>query len=432
LAGPNPGDSYLLRAAQTLRKSSCGPEDRFHTHSASATLGKPNPVTFGASRESYQFLDASLTGETVLRSMGSPPVDRAETRFDVAWGEVTGAVGDTVTVLPIAVAVATLTDLSLSTLLLGFAVFQVVWGLRYGYPMSVEPMKALAALVIAGGLSTGEYLAAGLLAGVTLLAIGRTGTLARLAPYVGEPVVRGIQVGVALILLRTGVTTGLETPSLAALAAVVALGTVLTGHREVAALAVLGLGAALAVGAAGPVTPRLPDVALLDPAALAVSRNAVGATLGQLAMTVGNAAVATSLLVEEYFDAETSPDDLSTSMGVMNLLAVPLGAMPMCHGSGGVAGKHAFGARTATANLVLGGLYLVLAVAVDAVAAFPMAVLGVVLVLVAVELGRSGLDTEDPLLTGAVGVTTLLADVGVAFGVGVVGFHALKRGRDGR
>ena len=353
-----------------------------------------------------------------------------ESRFDVAWGEVTGAVGDTVTVLPIVVAVAALTDLSLSHLLLGFAVFQVVWGLRYGHPMSVEPMKALAALVIAGGLSTGEYVAAGLLAGVTLLVVGRTGTLARLAPYVGEPVVRGIQVGVALILLRTGVTTGLAAPSLAALAVVVALVTVVTGHRDVAALAVLGLGAALAVTAAGTITPRLPTPPLLDPATLSFSRNAVGATVGQLAMTVGNAAVATSLLVEEYFDADASPDDLSTSMGVMNLLAVPLGAMPMCHGSGGVAGKYAFGARTATSNLVLGGLYLVLAVvAVDAVAAFPMAVLGVVLVLVAIELGRSGVDTEDPLLTGAVGVTALLVNVGVAFGVGIVGYHALKRVR---
>jgi MFS superfamily sulfate permease-like transporter len=356
--------------------------------------------------------------------------DWTESRFDVALGEVTGAVGDTVTVLPIVVAVAALTDLSLSHLLLGFAAFQVVWGLWYGHPMSVEPMKALAALVIAGGLSTGEYVAAGLLAGVTLLVIGRTGTLARLAPYVGEPVVRGIQVGVALILLQTGVTTGLESPSLAALAVVVALLTVVTGHREVVALAVLGLGAALALVAAGTLTPRLPDVTLLDPTALTVSQNAVGATVGQLAMTVGNAAVATSLLVEEYFDADASPDELSTSMGVMNLFAIPFGAMPMCHGSGGVAGKYAFGARTAASNLILGSLYLVLAVvAVDAVAAFPMAVLGVVLVLVALELGRSGIDTSDPLLTGAVGVTALLVNVGVAFGVGIVGYHALKRMR---
>jgi len=352
-------------------------------------------------------------------------------RFGVAWGEVTGAVGDTVTVLPIVVAVAALTDLSLGHILLGFAAFQVVWGLWYGHPMSVEPMKALAALVIAGGLSTGEYVAAGLVAGVALLVIGKTGALARLAPYVGEPVVRGIQVGVALILLRTGLTTSLDAPALAGLAVLVALGAVVTGHREVAALAVLGLGSVLAFADVGTLTPRLPQLTLLDPGALSLTRNAVGATAGQLAMTVGNAAVATSLLVDEYFDAEASPDDLSTSMGVMNLLAVPLGAMPMCHGSGGVAGKYAFGARTATSNLILGGLYLLLAVvAVDVVAAFPMAVLGVVLVLVAIELGRSGVDTSDPLLTGVVGVVALLVNVGVAFGVGLLGSYLLARIRD--
>jgi MFS superfamily sulfate permease-like transporter len=363
--------------------------------------------------------------------MGTPERERyakSRSRFEADFGEVTGAVGDTVTVLPIVVAVAALTDLSLARLLLGFGVFQVVWGLHYGYPMSVEPMKALAALVIAGGLSTGEYIMAGLLAGGVLLIVGRAGGLDRLAPYVGEPVVRGIQLGVGLIFLRTGVTTGLADPTLAAASVVVALVAVLVGYRRLAPLAVLLLGGAFAVSAAGSITPRLPSLVLVDPANLLLSRNALGATLGQLAMTVGNAAVATSLLVGEYFDADTSPDDLSASMGLMNLLALPLGAMPMCHGSGGVAGKYAFGARTATSNLLLGGGYVLLAlVAVDVVAAFPMAVLGVVLALVAVELGRAGVDTDDPLLTGAVGVVALLTNVGVAFVVGVVGYHVLAR-----
>jgi hypothetical protein len=350
--------------------------------------------------------------------------------FGTAWGEVTGAVGDAVTVLPIVVAVAALTDLTLGRLLLGFAVFQVVWGVWYGHPMSVEPMKALAALVIAGGLSAGEYLAAGLLAGGVLLVVGRAHLLDRVSPYVGEPVIRGIQVGVALLLLQTGVTTGLENLPLAALSVGVAAVAVALGYRNVAALAVLGVGSALAVDAAGTVTPRLPSLAVTLPA-FELTRDAAGATLAQLAMTVGNAAVATSLLVSDYFDGDATADDLSTSMGAMNLLAVPLGAMPMCHGSGGLAGKYAFGARTATSNLVLGGFYLLLAVvAVDAVAAFPMAVLGVVLALVAIELGRAGLDTDDPLVTGGVAVLAVLANVGVAFLAGVVGYHALRRVRD--
>ncbi len=60
-------------------------------------------------------------------------------------------------------------------------------------------------------------------------------------------------------------------------------------------------------------------------------------------MTVGNAALATSVLLADYFDRDVSADELATSMGAMNLLAVPFGAFPMCHGSGGVAGKYASG-----------------------------------------------------------------------------------------
>src|SRR6056297_3326692 len=142
--------------------------------------------------------------------MGTSLASWTDSRFDVAWGEVTGAVGDTVTVLPIVVAAAALTDLSLSRLLLGFAVFQVVWGIRYGLPISVEPMKALAALVIAGSLTTGELAVAGLLAGVVLLLVGTTGALARVERHIGQPVIRGVQLAVGLVLLETGMQLSLD------------------------------------------------------------------------------------------------------------------------------------------------------------------------------------------------------------------------------
>jgi MFS superfamily sulfate permease-like transporter len=112
----------------------------------------------------------------------------------------------------------------------------------------------------------------------------------------------------------------------------------------------------------------------------------------------------------------------------MNLLAVPLGALPMCHGSGGVAGKHAFGARTAGANLILGVLYAAAALgAAQLVAAFPMAALGVVLALVAVELGKASLDTDSLGLTAGVGTLGLATNVGLAFVAGIAASAALKR-----
>jgi MFS superfamily sulfate permease-like transporter len=115
-------------------------------------------------------------------------------------------------------------------------------------------------------------------------------------------------------------------------------------------------------------------------------------------------------------------------MGVMNLVAIPLGAMPMCHGSGGVAGKYAFGARTAGSNLILGAIYAIAAVvAVGIVAAFPLSMLGVVLALIAVELGRAGLDSAQLAVTVGVGVVGLVTNVGIAFVLGALGYLLLQR-----
>ncbi|MEF8799642.1 MAG: putative sulfate/molybdate transporter [Halolamina sp.] len=344
-------------------------------------------------------------------------------------GELTGAIGDSVTVLPIAVAIGALTELSLGRMLLGFAAFQVIWGLRYGLPVSVEPMKALAALVVAGALSPNELVVAGLLAGVALLLLGATRSLGKVAEYIGEPVVRGVQLAVALILLETGVRLSLDALPVAVLGVVAAGAVTLAGYRRASALGVLALGVGLALLGNGVPALQVPAFVLSVPATSAFTRPAVEATVAQLAMTVGNAAVATSLLLSQYYDADASPDELATSMGVMNLLAVPLGALPMCHGSGGVAGKHAFGARTAGANLILGGLYAVAALSAGAIAAFPLAVLGVVLALVAAELGRAGLDTTHLPTTVAIGVLGLLTNVGVAFLAGTVGYLLLERRR---
>ncbi len=346
---------------------------------------------------------------------------RAGDRLTFSTGELAGALGDSVTVLPIVIAVGTRPEFSLPTILVGFGVFQVVWGLRYGAPVSVEPMKALAALVIAGALSAGQLAAAGLLAGVVLLLAGRAGTLVRIERLIGEPVVRGVQLAVALVLAETGLRLGLEGVGLALAAAAVVVLLSLVGHRRGSALLVVGLGLSYAAWQGGLPTPAVPTLAIaLPPTSALAAPSVLGATAGQLAMTVGNAAVATSLLLTELYDREVSADSLATSMGAMNLLAVPFGALPMCHGSGGVAGKHAFGARTAGANVILGACYLAVAVlAVGLLAAFPLAALGVLLLVVAAELGGTALATRNLPLTLGVGVLGVLSSVGVAFVVGL-------------
>ena len=353
--------------------------------------------------------------------------------LEFSTSELTGALGDSVTVLPLLVALAATTSVSLPHVLVGFGVFQIVWGLYYGMPLSVEPMKALIGLAIVGTVTYSELAAAGLVAGGVLLAVGRLGLVGRFQRVVGEPVIRGVQLAVALLLLETavGLSVG-NLPMAAGGLAVVGL-LALVGYRGASVLVVLGLGALAAVATAGAPTPQMPALAVFPAGDPTLSAAALEGTVAQLGMTVGNAAIATALLCGDLYDRDVSPDALSTSMGVTCLAAIPLGGVPMCHGSGGLAGKYAFGARTGGANVLLGVGYLALAlVATGALlAAFPTAVLGALLVVVSLELARAAFepvsDGRSLAFVGCVGVVGLAINVGVAFVLGAVLFWALAR-----
>ncbi|QSW99979.1 putative sulfate/molybdate transporter [Haloterrigena alkaliphila] len=357
----------------------------------------------------------------------------ADSSLEFSTSELTGALGDSVTVLPLLVALAATTSVSLPHVLVGFGVFQIVWGLAYGMPLSVEPMKALIGLAIVGTLTYAELAAAGLVAGGVLLTVGKLGLIGRLERVVGEPVIRGVQFAVALLLLEAAVDLSVGNPLIAiaglAIVGLLALG----GYRGASVLLVLGGGAVAAVATTGVPAPQVPALSLFPAGPPTLSAAALEGTVAQLGMTVGNAAIATALLCGDLYDRDISPDRLSTSMGVTCLAAIPLGGVPMCHGSGGLAGKYAFGARTGGANVLLGVGYLALAlVATGALlAAFPLAVLGVLLAVVSLELARAAFEPISSRRSLAfvlgVGVVGLVGNVGVAFVAGAVLYWALYR-----
>lgn len=264
------------------------------------------------------------------------------------------------------------------------------------------------------------------------MGIGVTRSLNRVDRYLGPPVVRGIQLGVALVLLETGISLGVTDVNLAVLSAAVAVTLIVLGLWNLTAIVVLILGGVFAMAVAGTpllVLPGGDGLLLVGWDDLSVP--AVEATLAQLAMTLGNAAVVTSVLLYDYFDREVSPDGLSTSMGVMDLVSVPFGAFPMCHGSGGVAGKYAFGARTAGANVMLGIGYVGVAVLGEGLAAaYPVAVLGVILALIALQLARTSLQhAQDYLLVIGIGVCGIVINLGVAFVAGILVYLLLRHRR---
>jgi MFS superfamily sulfate permease-like transporter len=116
--------------------------------------------------------------------------------------------------------------------------------------------------------------------------------------------------------------------------------------------------------------------------------------LPQLALTFTNAFLLTALIAGDYFGeraAHVTPARLSVTSGLANLLLTPFGALPMCHGAGGLAAHYRFGARSGMAPLVLGSVLLGFAVlpggfGLAMLAAIPMAALGALLLMASGEL----------------------------------------------
>jgi MFS superfamily sulfate permease-like transporter len=157
------------------------------------------------------------------------------------------------------------------------------------------------------------------------------------------------------------------------------------------------------------------------------------AVLPQLPLTLTNAVIVTAVLCHELFPeraARATVRNLALTSGAANLLLAPFGAMPMCHGAGGVTAQHRFGARTGLAPVLFGSVLLVLALgfagsAASLFAAIPLSAVGALLLMAGSDLAMSKrlFDARPacwPAISIAAGATALLNPaVGLAAGWGV-------------
>jgi SulP family sulfate permease len=162
--------------------------------------------------------------------------------------------------------------------------------------------------------------------------------------------------------------------------------------------------------------------------------------LPQIPMTLGNAVVAYADLSTEYYgraSARVTYRGATVSMGLANLLTFAVGGMPLCHGAGGLAAHYRFGARTAGSNLVIGGIFLTLALflgphAVAVIHLLPMAVLGVLLLFAGGQLSLTVIDLQerkDLFIALLILGITLASNLAAGFIVGTIAAHMLASER---
>ena len=85
--------------------------------------------------------------------------------------EISGSLGDLGTFLPIILGLAYITGLSFSAMLFWAGAANILTGLFFAIPMPVQPMKAIAAVALSGGLNANEVYASGIIMGLLLILI---------------------------------------------------------------------------------------------------------------------------------------------------------------------------------------------------------------------------------------------------------------------
>ena len=343
-------------------------------------------------------------------------------RFRLSLRELNGALGDLGTLLPLTLATIALAGLAPTPVLLGFAVFYIGTAFYYRLPIPVQPMKTVGAVLLTTAASPTVLATSGAMMGAILLVLGATGLITRLSRLVPQSVLAGLQLGLGIALafvsfnlMASAPALGLVTCAvLVALAFVpgcpsvlVALGAAIVGAQ------VLGVpGGGIAAVSSGLVAvPELPGLKEVEQALSLY-------VLPQLSLTLSNAVVLTALIAGDYFGdkaAHVTPARLSISTGLANLILTPFGALPMCHGSGGLAAHYRFGARSGTAPLVMGLMLLAAALIPNGVvllAAIPSAGLGALLLVAAYELAmtRRLIDSKPscwPVIAATAAVTVI-------------------------
>ncbi len=358
-------------------------------------------------------------------------------RFDLT--EASGSLGDLGTFIPLVVSLVHVSHMDAGSILLFAGLYNILTGFLFNQPIPVQPMKAIAAVAIAEALSPGEIAAAGLAAGAVVFLFGLTGFVETIERLIPRAIVRGIQLGVGLKLLVRGLAmiTGDSTLYIDNwTVAVLAGATVLLAarwRRFPAALVLFAAGLGLMFLARPAILDELTfgwkGLALVLPTVEEWQTGLFRGAIPQLPLTLLNSVVAVCALSADLYPGRgigTRP--MAISVGLMNLGGCWFGAMPMCHGAGGLAGQHRFGARTGGSVFMLGlakvGVAILLGSSAAVVlAAYPKAILGTLLGFAGIELalpvrtcrGRDEFFLAALTAGGILGVNTL---VGFLLGLG--------------
>jgi SulP family sulfate permease len=367
--------------------------------------------------------------------------------------EFSGSLGDLGTFLPIAIAMIVLNGLNVTNVMVTVGMFYIISGFYFKVPIPVQPMKVIGAYAIAVGLTPSQIVSASLWMGICVLVMGTTGLIHIIGKYTPKSTIRGVQLGVGIILMIKGLGFMIEPdPNLAikslgpvnmgiviGILAMVLTFLLLENKKVPAAVIVISAGILLGVFIGKPVEFNQLEIGFNLPMPFPYGMPAVSdlmwvipaLVLPQLPMTIGNAILSNTDLMHEYFGKRArraTYRSIANSQGIADIVSFIWGGIPMCHGAGGLAASYRFGARTAGSNIMIGSIFILLGIlfgqnAIIILNLLPLSILGVLLIFSGAQLALMIQDLEgkkDLLVTLIMLVITLTINLAAAFICGII------------
>ncbi|MBL0954932.1 MAG: putative sulfate/molybdate transporter [Leptospira sp.] len=309
--------------------------------------------------------------------------------------EIAGAFGDIGTDFPILIAMVLAAGLHAPSVFIIFGCMQILTGIIYKRPMPVQPLKAMATIVITGKIAGPIVLGGGLSIGILMLFFSTTGILEKIAKFVPKSVVRGLQLGLGISLSMLAFKEYIPSESTKGyiLAGISFLCIILLiDNRKVpASIVVIFFGFMYSLffhfetySTFSKFEINLPKIYI--PNLEMILKGFILLTLPQIPLSIGNSILATKQISDDLFPNKkpVTIKKIGFSYSIMNLISPFFSGIPCCHGAGGMVGHYTFGGRTGVSVLLYGLFYLLSGLFMGngldiLIKAFPLPILGTLL-----------------------------------------------------
>jgi SulP family sulfate permease len=379
--------------------------------------------------------------------------------------EFAGSLGDLGTLIPLSVALIIINGLNFTSIFLMVGIFYITSGLFFRLPIPVQPLKVVAAIAIASPdrITIQTIMAAGILMGIILLLLALTGLIDWFAGFFSKSIVRGIQLGLGLILIAKGLdfinnpelfinksgiaSSGTDFPVnlMVGIISVLVVLFLTSSKRFPAALVIVisGIIVGIIFGALNETSLILGAVPIefisLKPSDFIAAL--ILLVIPQIPLTIGNAIIGTkdtctSLFRKRNNLKRVTHRNLSLSMGIINIMSGIIGSMPLCHGAGGLAAHYRFGARTGGSNIMIGLIFILISflfgkIGISLLSTIPNAILGTLLLFAGLELSLLILDIKEKknlfVVLIIAGISIATNNIGIAFVAGIIIAYLIKR-----